>query len=162
MAKPVTRIAQFKRLLHAAASELGVRRSHDAAQRLATCRLQRIVIRETQQAALLSGKLSDPSRLLDCDEKLRLEEERLLAAAPRDNSAPYLIIQPVRLIERDTPAPAPPPVVALPVPLSDAAPVEVKPEASKPKPSNVVELKHLTASEIVDRAGCTKPTSRSR
>ena len=158
-----SRHADFKRLLHAAARELNVKRSDGKARRLAVVRLQRMALAEVQERDLLNGRLSDPGRLLDADARLA-EEERRLSPATGDHGV-TVNIQPYVLCARcqqEVHVERPPPVVALPVPLSYAASVEAKPEASKPKPSNVVELKHLTASEIVDRAGCTKPTSRSR
>jgi len=80
--KPVSRITQFRKLLRDASAELNLPRSHDKPRRLATIRLQRRSITELQQHQLLSGKLFDPSRLIDADDKLRIEEERLQAAAP--------------------------------------------------------------------------------
>ena len=109
-----SRHAEFKRLLHAAARELSLPRSHDTTQRLATIRLQRKAIREVQQRDLLSGKLSDPSKLLDADDRLRAEEDRIVATAPRVDAAPYFVIQPVKYVER--PAEPKPPVVSLPIP----------------------------------------------
>jgi hypothetical protein len=134
MSKPApSRPAQFRALLARAASELGVKRSDDLAQRLATVRLQRRAIRELQQHDLLSGKLSDPSKLLDADDRLRQEEERLAAMAPREVGGPSFIIEPLRMIVRER---APSQVVELPIPTPE--PIEAKPEASKP--SNVVAL----------------------
>jgi hypothetical protein len=95
---PPSRAAQFRQLLARAATELGVKRSDESAQRLATCRLQRRMLRELMQLDVLSGKLSDPTKLLDADDRLRAEEERL--AAPPAGAGPgsvKILLQPVVL-----------------------------------------------------------------
>ena len=100
MAKPApSRPEQFRRLLREASAELGLPRSHDKPQRLATVRLQRRALRELQQFDLLSGKLSDPSRLLDADDKLRVEEERLQApsASGHDHQLTIEFVHPAQV-----------------------------------------------------------------
>jgi hypothetical protein len=133
-----SRLAQFRALLARAATELNCKRSDDRAQRLATVRLQRRAIREQQQVELLSGRMSDPTKLLDADARLAEEEQRLAPAA--GVGAVTVNILPVRYCPRCKAevAAEPPPVVELQLP----APVEAKPEGSNPKlPANVVPIK---------------------
>jgi hypothetical protein len=118
-----SRHVEFKRLLREACAELGVRKNDDRARRLAVIRLQRTALRQVQERDLLAGRLSDPSRLLDADDRLRLEEERL-APATGDHAVTVQIVS-SRLCPKckgELSAEQPPTgVVALPVPLPDVS-----------------------------------------
>jgi hypothetical protein len=161
-----TRVNQFRRYEREAARELGIRKSDERVQRLAVCRMQRFDIHRAQQLALMSGKLTDPTPLLDADDRLRLEEHRLSAAAAVAGGgftiAPMVICSECRRELHPTPtdfaprperghgAPAIAAVTGAPTAagMSDAAVPEkrttdvlpVTATASKPRPSNVVEL----------------------
>jgi hypothetical protein len=153
-----SRAAQFKTLLRQCAAELHDKQSSDRVQRLATIRLQRRSIRELQLVSLLSGKLSDPSKLLDADARLAEEETKLAPATSGHNVK--VTIAPMTLCPRcrcELEASRPSHIVALPVPSPDASAMaaasdttqpqtriggdlDAKQSTAKPKPSNVVEL----------------------
>jgi hypothetical protein len=158
MTKPMpSRPQQFRTLLQRAAIELGLPRSHDTTQRLATVRLQRRGIREIQQLDLLSGKLRDPTKLLDADERLRLEEERL-APASSDHAVTVHIV-PTTLCAKcraEITTENRAPIVEIPVAVSDTADPDnaagdgptAKEPPPKPVPSNVVALDPLRSRDI--------------
>jgi hypothetical protein len=101
MSKPMpSRPAQFRALLQKAAVELGLPRKHDVTQALATCRLGRRALRDARQIDLLSGRTSDQTKFLAADAELAAEERQLLAMVPSAERGPYLVIQPVKYIER--------------------------------------------------------------
>jgi hypothetical protein len=163
MGKPTpSRPAQFRALLNRAAIELGLPRAHDVTQRLATVRLERRTIRDLRQLGALSGRTSDPSKLLDIDDRLKAEEQQLVAMAPRESSGPMFVIEPTKLIERER---APSPVVEVKLPVGDdksisepsemLSPDAPKPEAAEPskqsdplRGGNIIELDRNRSRDI--------------
>jgi hypothetical protein len=155
---PPTRAAQFKTLVRQASVELHLPQSHDKTQRLALIRLERRSIKDLRLLSQLSGKLSDPSKLLDADARLAEEEAKLAPASTGHNV--NVSIVPSRLCPRcraEMSAVTEPPVVMVPVvdtnDLSESDKNFVtngvrnnsaeSAEKSRTKPANVIELDRI-------------------
>jgi hypothetical protein len=148
-----TRAAQFKTLVRQASVELHLPHSHDRTQRLALIRLERRSIKDLRLLSQLSGKLSDPSKLIDADQRLAEEEAKLAPAAGSSGHSVKVSVVSSKLCPRcraEMSAVTAPPVVSLPVPLTDA--VEVEPVSGDGSDSELT-------SERLNGSGRTKSRS---